>query len=117
MLSRLRKSWERFTGQHLPTAQSIADDPTHIHSIPTVEEEKLRLPIVWWIIIAMVIAGFLVNIFLRGGLVVWPFIFAGAVLLVINDAAEKNGVGVPPLQAYALFFGTLVVLFLFVMLV
>jgi Ca2+/Na+ antiporter len=117
MLERLRKSWEKFTGQHLPTAQSIADDPTHIHSIPTVEEEKPHLPLVWWIIIAMVIVGFFVNVFLRGGLVVWPFIFAVAVLLVINDASEKNAVGVPPFQAYALFFGTLLVFFLFVMFV
>jgi Ca2+/Na+ antiporter len=113
----LSKKWERFTGAHLPTAQSIANDPTHMHSIPKTAEEKTHLPIVWWIIIGMAIVGFFVNIFLRGGLVVWPFIFAVAVLLVINDASEKNAVGVPPFQAYALFFGTLIAFFLFVMLV
>src|SRR5450432_1671751 len=117
MLDRIRKSWDRFTGKHLPTAQSIANDPAHIHSVPTVKKEKARLPLVWWIIIGMVIVGFFVNIFMRGGLVVWPFIFAVAVLLIVNDASDKNAVGVPPFQAYALFFGVLLGFFLFVMLV
>jgi Flp pilus assembly protein TadB len=117
MPGRLRKFWETLTGAHMPTAKSIADDPTHMHNIPKVQEEKPHLPIVWWIIIGMVIVGFFINIFMRGGLVVWPFIFAVAVLLIINDASEKNAVGVPPFQAYALFFGTLIIFFLFVALV
>jgi len=39
------------------------------------------------------------------------------VLLVVNDASDRNGVGIPPLQAYGLFFGIIVVFFLFIALV
>lgn len=52
-----------------------------------------------------------------GGLAIWPFLFAFCVLYVINDAAAQSGAGVPPLQAYGFFFGTLLFLFLFVFLV
>jgi hypothetical protein len=83
-------------------------------------EERVKLPTVWIIVLCLVGAGFIAHIVLAylgfGGLVLWPFIAAVCVLLIINAAAE-NAVGVPPFQAYALFGGTFVAFFLFVMLV
>jgi hypothetical protein len=84
-------------------------------------EERVHLPIVWLIVLGLVgvgiVAHILLAIYSSGGLIVWPFIFAVAVLLIVNDAASQNAAGVPPFQAYALFFGTLLGFFLFVFLV
>jgi hypothetical protein len=84
-------------------------------------EERIKLPVVWFVVLGLVGAGIVLHIVLAfvigGGLLIWPFVFAVCVLLLINQAAEENGAGVPPFQAYAMFVGTLVGLFLFVMLV
>lgn len=113
----LVKQWRMLTGKDLPSARSIAHDPDHTVRLPSVEDEKPRLPVVWFVVMGMAVAGFFVNVFMPGGLVVWPFVFAAAMLLIVNDASDRNAVGVPPFQAYALFFGILAGLFLFVALV
>jgi hypothetical protein len=88
---------------------------------PIKMRDEHDLPMVWLIIIGLVIFGFIatftINLFASGGLVIWPFIFAVSVLLLLNEASDANGVGVPPLQAYGLFGGIIVVFFLFVALV
>jgi hypothetical protein len=117
MLDDVKKIWRTFTGQHLPSASSINNDPDHIFKLPEVDDNDMKLPVVWLVVIGMAVAGFFLNIFMRGGMVVWPFIFAVAVLLIVNDASDRNGVGIPPLQAYGLFFGIIVALILFVALV
>lgn len=84
-------------------------------------EERVKLPMIWFIIMGLVVVGFIanltINIFASGGLSVWPFIAAVSLLLVINQASDENAVGVPPLQAYGLFAGVLVGFFIFVALV
>ncbi len=117
MASRLHRFWDTLTGKDLPLSGSINNDPTHVHKLPTVKDEKFRLPFVWYIVFGLVLIGLVVNIFLAGGMIVWPFVFAVSLLLLSNDASDRHGVGVPPLQAYALFGGTLAALFLFVALV
>jgi hypothetical protein len=88
---------------------------------PIAMQDRVKLPIVWFVIMGLVIAGFIanftINIFASGGLSVWPVVIAVVVLLVINQASDENAVGVPPLQAYGLFFGVLLALFAFVFLV
>jgi hypothetical protein len=84
-------------------------------------EDKLRLPKVWLVVLGIVGAGILVHIVLWivgiSGLLIWPFLWAVCVMLIISDAAESSGGGVAPVVAYASFFGTLLVAFLFVLLV
>lgn len=85
-------------------------------------QDVAKVPKVVLYVCGIVGAGFVMQVVfwikgIDGGLVVWPFIFAVCLLLVINDNAAQNGVGVPPFQAYGLFFGVLVGLFLFVFLI
>ena len=46
-----------------------------------------------------------------------PFIWAVCVLLIVSDAAESTGGGIAPTAAYLSFFGTLIGVFIFVILV
>lgn len=84
-------------------------------------QELHQVPIVWIIVGVLIalgfIANFTINLFASGGLSVWPFIFAASTLLVINDASDQNGVGVPPLHAYGLLLGVLLVFFVVVALI
>lgn len=85
-------------------------------------EDVAKVPKVVLYICGIVAAGMVTQIVfwimgIAGGLVIWPFLFAFCVLLVINDSASQNAVGVPPLQAYGFFFGTLVGLFTVVFLI
>jgi hypothetical protein len=57
----------------------------------------------------MILVGIIVNIFVTKGWTVWPFIGAASVLVVISEAAQRNGQGVPPLQVYGFFFGAVAV--------
>jgi hypothetical protein len=41
------------------------------------------------------------------GWTVWPFAAGISVMVLINEAADRSGQGVPPLQVYALFGGSL----------
>jgi len=54
-----------------------------------------------------------INWFLRDshGWTVWPFAAAIGIMVMINEAADRAGQGVPPLQVYALFGGAMVVVF------
>src|SRR3954453_20845540 len=98
MLDEIKKIWRTFTGQHLPSASSINNDPDHVFKLPEVEDNDMKLPIVWLVVIAMAVVGFFMTLFMRGGMVVWPFIFAVAVPTIINDTTDRNAVGTPPLQ-------------------
>ncbi|MGH7176278.1 MAG: hypothetical protein ACREJC_02755 [Tepidisphaeraceae bacterium] len=84
---------------------------------PIKVEERAQVPVVWLVVVGLVIVGLIVNIFMVGGLVIWPFVFAVATLLIVNDAANRNAVGVPPIQAYGLFCAVFLAFFLFVALV
>ncbi len=53
----------------------------------------------------MIVAGALINIIVAHGWTVWPFVGAFGLLTYINEAAARNGQGIPPFQVYAFFFG------------
>lgn len=50
----------------------------------------------------LIVCGFIVNLFLPHGWTVWPVVMVVAALLMIDEAADRNGTGVPPLRVYAL---------------
>src|SRR4051794_3747250 len=91
---------------------------------PIEMDEKLRLPKVWLVVLGLVGAGVVVHVLLwtwtksfSQGAIIWPFIWAVCVLLIVSDAAESTGGGIAPTAAYLSFFGTLLGVFLFVVLV
>ena len=55
------------------------------------------------IIGGMALLGLLANLLLPHGWTAWPFVLAAGLLLMMHEAADRNGHGVPPLQVYALF--------------
>ena len=50
----------------------------------------------------LVLIGAVVNVLLPHGWTVWPFVGAVGVMLMVHEAADRNGQGVPPMHAYAL---------------
>ena len=67
---------------------------------------EYRLRYLRWSYLAvgvMAVLGLMVNLLLPHGWTVWPFVLAAGLLLMIHEAADRNGHGVPPLQVYALF--------------
>ena len=57
------------------------------------------------IIAAMIVVGALVNMFFAHGWTVWPFVLAFGILTYINEAVDRNGQGIPPVQVYGFFVG------------
>src|SRR5882724_10756130 len=53
-----------------------------------------------WIVSLIVGAG-VINLLLPNGWTIWPLIPVMAAMIVINEAAERNDQGIPPLQIYA----------------
>ncbi|HEX8522469.1 MAG TPA: hypothetical protein VF669_09455 [Tepidisphaeraceae bacterium] len=61
-----------------------------------------------YIVIGIVIVvGIVCNIMWPSLWMMWPILFAVAVMSIVHEAAERNGQGVPPLYAYAFLFGFL----------
>jgi len=88
---------------------------------PVKMEEQVKLPKAWIMVLCIVGAGIVAQIifWIMGihAIVIWPFIFAVAVLLILNDASDQSAAGIPPFQVYALFAGTLLGMSLFVFIV
>jgi len=59
------------------------------------------------IIVGMGVLGVFVNLFLPHGWTIWPLVIVAEGMLLINEAADRNGVGVPPLLVYAFFSGAI----------
>jgi hypothetical protein len=57
------------------------------------------------IIGGMILVGAIVNILLPHGWTVWPVVLAFGVLTIINEAVDRNGQGIPPVQVYGFFIG------------
>lgn len=55
----------------------------------------------------MVLVGIIVNFFMPHGWTVWPVVLAASLMLLLHEAADRNGVGVPPLLVYAFFAGAI----------
>jgi len=53
-------------------------------------------------ILCLIVAGALINLALPNGWTVWPFVAVFSMLTWLNEAAERNGQGIPPIQVYAL---------------
>ena len=49
----------------------------------------------------LVLIGLLVNLFFAHGWTCWPFVMAASILLMVHEASERNGTGIPPLYVYA----------------
>jgi len=88
---------------------------------PVEMEEGLKLPKVWTTVLIIVGCGLVAQIvmWMMGihAIVIWPFIFAVCVLLILNDASDQSAVGIPPFQVYGLFAGVFVGMFIFVFIV
>ena len=54
-------------------------------------------------IAGLVVAGLAVNLLMPHGWTVWPLVLMAGLMIMINEAAERSGQGVPPLQVYAMF--------------
>jgi hypothetical protein len=63
------------------------------------------------LIFAMMAGGVVINLFMPHGWTVWPLVMAAGMMLLIHEAADRNGEGIPPLQVYAFFLGALVIWF------
>ena len=63
------------------------------------------------ILVALAVAGAVANWILPHGWTAWPVVLAAGLLVVVNEAADRNGEGIPPLTVYA-FFGGAVALWL-----
>ena len=50
----------------------------------------------------LIVCGTLVNLVFAHGWTVWPFVFSAGMLLMLHEAVDRNGQGVPPMYAYAL---------------
>jgi len=72
-------------------------------------QRDLRLS--YLIIAGMVVLGALVNLGLPHGWTVWPFVVGAAILLLINEATDRHGQGIPPFHVYV-FFASAVALWL-----
>lgn len=61
----------------------------------------------------LIVIGAIVNLVLPHGWTVWPVIFCAAILMMIHEASDRNGQGIPPGQVYA-FFGMVVAVWMVV---
>lgn len=55
----------------------------------------------------LVVMGVVVNACFANGWTIWPLVGVAGVLLMVNEAADRNGEGLPPMQVYALFFAAI----------
>ena len=62
----------------------------------------------------MVLLGVAVNLLLPHGWTIWPLVMAGGIMLMVHEAAERNGQGLPPLHVYAFFVSAMIVWLAFV---
>jgi hypothetical protein len=60
-------------------------------------------------IVAMLLVAAVVQFTMDNGWTIWPMVPVVAMLVFINEAADRNGQGVPPFQVYAFFALVLVV--------
>ena len=72
-------------------------------------QQFTRLDLRWSYIAAgvLVIVGGLLNLVLPHGWTIWPIVAAVVGMMMVHEAAERNGQGVPPGHAYAFIFGAL----------
>lgn len=69
-------------------------------------EHDLR--VTYLAIVGLVLAGLIVNLLLPRGWTVWPFVLGAAIMLAINEMADRSGQGIPPLRIYLFFTGAVI---------
>jgi hypothetical protein len=74
------------------------------------DERDLRWS--YFIMIGVVLVCAAIHWFFRDnhGWTVWPFALSIAIMVLINEAADRAGQGVPPLQVYGFFIGAIAVI-------
>jgi hypothetical protein len=82
----------------------LRDWPTLVAHARAAGREFTRQDLRWSYLVigALVVVGGIINLVLPHGWTVWPFVAAVGVLLMVHEAADRNGQGVPPLHVYAL---------------
>jgi hypothetical protein len=76
------------------------------------ELKKVGLSDVKWshiINVFLLIVGLTVTVLFENGWTVCPFLGAVGIIVMINEAADRNGEGVPPLHVYLFFFASVLV--------
>ncbi len=63
-------------------------------------------------IFGMMAAGALINFFMPHGWTVWPVVMMVGMMLLIHEAADRNGEGIPPIFVYGFFIGAMLTWFL-----
>lgn len=48
----------------------------------------------------LVVIGAVVNIFMPHGWTIWPMVGAAGMMVMVNEATDRNAVGIPPFQVY-----------------
>src|SRR5438270_626829 len=51
-------------------------------------------------IVGIIAGAALMNLVLPNGWTVWPLVPVASAMVIVNEAADRNGQGVPPLQVY-----------------
>jgi len=77
--------WDRTKSQLLSALRSFA-------------QQDLR----WAYLInaGLVVIGAVVNIFMPHGWTIWPMVGAAGIMVMVNEATDRNAVGIPPFQVY-----------------
>lgn len=90
-------------------AQVRVIKPSWEDRVAVVLQRFSRLDLRWSYLAAggLVVLGGLLNLLLPHGWTVWPIVAALAGMMMVHEAAERNGQGVPPGHAYAFIFGAL----------
>jgi hypothetical protein len=68
----------------------------------------------YFAVLILAVCGGVVNVLFAHGWTVWPFVFAAGILLMVHEAVDRNGQGIPPLYAYVLLGSGMTLWMLFV---
>ena len=68
---------------------------------------RLNLRTSYLVAAGLVVIGAIVQRFIPHGWSVWPVVFVGGLLAMIDEAVDRNGTGIPPLRVIALTIGFL----------
>jgi hypothetical protein len=72
--------------------------------LPRTLRDLVRLNFRYSFVVAagLVVVGAIVQRFIPNGWSVWPVVFVGGLLAMIDEAVDRNGTGIPPLRVIAL---------------
>jgi hypothetical protein len=107
MLERLKEKAEDAIDKGRATARVyVPSKKSFLGGLKEYVSYDLRLS--YWIIGGLVLLGAAVSIWVPHGWAIWPAICVAGFLSMVNEAADRNGQGVPPFQVYASLVGLVV---------